>query len=208
MSEADAVVFVVDDDASVRRALARLLRTVGVPVMPCADAPALLGAVPYAGPACLLLDVQLPGLSGLELQGALHAAGLQMPIIFLTGYGTIPLSVQAMRAGAVDFLTKPVPDETLLAAVHRARAQACQAWQAQAARVALARRLETLTPRERDVLARIVRGMLNKQIASELGIAEKTVKIHRGRVMQKMQASSVVHLVRLADQLGLRAPDG
>jgi RNA polymerase sigma factor (sigma-70 family) len=148
-----------------------------------------------------LLDVRMPGLSGLELQELLATTGHQMPIIFLTGYGTIPMSVQAMKSGAIDFLQKPCDDQLLLEAVYHALEQAQQAWDEHTVQRALLDCLETLTPRERDVLALVVTGMLNKQMADTLGMSEKTVKTHRARVMKKMHATSLAELVRMVDKV-------
>jgi RNA polymerase sigma factor (sigma-70 family) len=155
------------------------------------------------GPTCLVLDVRMSETSGLDLQDLLVSTGFRMPIIFLTGHGTVPESVQAMKAGAVDFLQKPCNDQTFLQAIRRALHQAQQAWSDDAERHALHHCLQTLTPREHDVFALVVTGMLNKQIAAALGMSEKTVKIHRARVMRKMQAGSLAELVRMADKLGI-----
>jgi FixJ family two-component response regulator len=152
---------------------------------------------------CLILDVRLPGPSGLDLQDALAQAGRDIPIVFITGHGDVPTSVRAMKGGAVDFLPKPFNDHDLLDAIHRALAKDRLALADAAEREAIDRRVATLTPRERQVMALVVRGMLNKQIAAELGAAEKTVKVHRGRVMQKMQANSVADLVHMAERIGL-----
>ena len=159
-----------------------------------------------AGPSCLVLDVRLPGLSGLELQRQLAAGDRDMPIIFITGHGDIPMSVQAMKAGAVEFLPKPFRDQDLLDAIHQALARDRHAREQRAQREALRRRFDTLTPRQRDVMARMVAGRLNKQIAGELGTSEATVKTHRQQVMAKMRAQSLADLIRLADQLGLLPP--
>jgi RNA polymerase sigma factor (sigma-70 family) len=201
-----AIVFVVDDDTSVRRAMQRLLHTVGLAVETFASAWEFLRREPPTGPACLVLDVQMPEVSGLTLQVLLAGAEHLMPIVFLTGYGTVPRSVQAMKAGASDFLQKPCDDTVLLEAIDRALHRAQQAWNDHVAQQNLHERLETLTPREREVFACVVTGMLNKQIADTLGISEKTVKVHRGRIMQKMQAISLVELIRMADKVGIRPP--
>lgn len=201
---ADATVILVDDDSSFRRAVERLLRSVGLTANTFASAQEFLQYELPAGPTCLVLDVRMPEISGLELQDRLTAAGYRIPIIFLTGHGTVPVSVQAMKAGAVDFLQKPCEDQTLLQAIYGALNQAQQAWSDEAERHTLQQRLQTLTPREHDVFALVVTGMLNKQIAAALGMSEKTVKIHRARVMQKMHAISLAELVRMSDKLGIK----
>jgi FixJ family two-component response regulator len=197
-------VLVVDDDASFRRAVARLLGSVGLPVTTFASAREFFQHLLPAGPACLLLDMRMPEISGLELQELLATTGRHLPIIFLTGYGTIPMSVRAMKAGAVDFLQKPCDDQVLLEAVYFALEQAQQGWSDHTAQRLLHDRLQTLTRREHDVLALVVTGMLNKQIAEALGMSEKTVKKHRGRIMQKMQASSLAELVRMTVKADLK----
>jgi FixJ family two-component response regulator len=201
MSQAEVPVLVIDDDTSFRRALERLLISVGLPVKTFASAREFLQHDLPAGPACLLLDVRMPEFSGLELQQLLATTGRQMPIIFLTGYGTIPMSVRALKSGAMDFLQKPCDDQVLLEAVYHALEQAQQAWHDHTAQRALLDRLEALTPRERDVLALVVTGMLNKQMADTLGVSEKTLKAHRARVMQKMRATSLAELVRMVDKV-------
>ena len=206
MMDADALVFVVDDDASLRASLQDLLESVGLQVVACASAQEFLRRPRPEGPSCLVLDVRLPGLSGLELQRQLVAGDLTIPIIFITGHGDIPMSVQAMKAGAVEFLPKPFRDQDLLDAIHQALARDRQARAQRAQREALRRRFDTLTPRQREVLARMVAGRLNKQIAGELGTSEATVKTHRQQVMAKMRAESLADLIRLADQLGLLPP--
>jgi RNA polymerase sigma factor (sigma-70 family) len=206
MMDADALVFVVDDDASLRASLQDLLESVGLRVVACASAQEFLRRPRPEGPSCLVLDVRLPGLSGLELQRQLAAGDRDMPIIFITGHGDIPMSVQAMKAGAVEFLPKPFRDQDLLDAIHQALARDRQARQQRAQREALRRRFDTLTPRQREVMARMVAGRLNKQIAGELGTSEATVKTHRQQVMAKMRAESLADLIRLADQLGLLPP--
>jgi RNA polymerase sigma factor (sigma-70 family) len=204
--DAETLVFVVDDDASLRASLQDLLESVGLRVAACASAQEFLRCPPPEGPSCLVLDVRLPGLSGLELQQRLAAGDLALPIIFITGYGDIPMSVQAMKAGAVEFLTKPFRDQDLLDAIHQALARDRQAREQRAQREALRRRFDTLTPRQREVMARMVAGRLNKQIAGELGTSEATVKTHRQQVMAKMRAESLADLIRIADQLGLLPP--
>ena len=206
MMDADALVFVVDDDASLRASLQDLLESVGLQVVACASAQEFLRRPRPEGPSCLVLDVRLPGLSGLELQRWLAAGDLTIPIIFITGHGDIPMSVQAMKAGAVEFLPKPFRDQDLLDAIHQALARDRQARAQRAQREALRRRFDTLTPRQREVMACMVAGRLNKQIAGELGTSEATVKTHRQQVMAKMRAKSLADLIRIADQLGLLPP--
>jgi FixJ family two-component response regulator len=206
MMEAEALVYVVDDDAPLRASLTNLLRSVGLQVAMFASAQEFLSSPRPEVPSCLVLDVRLPGLSGLELQQRLAEADLAMPIIFITGYGDIPMSVQAMKAGAVEFLTKPFRDQALLDAVQQALARDRTARAQRAQREDLRRRYRALTPRERDVLARVVTGLLNKQIASELGTSEGAVKVHRQHVMAKMGAGSLAELVRMADRLGIPTP--
>jgi FixJ family two-component response regulator len=200
----EPIVFAVDDDASMREALSRLFRSIGMRARILASAEEFLTLKRPDGPACLVLDVRLPGLSGLELQREL--ADVDIPIIFITGHGDIPMSVQAMKAGAVEFLTKPFRDQVLLdsiqGAIRRDRAN-----RKERAEIAEQRaRYDLLTQREREVLALAVTGLLNKQIAAKLGTTEFTVKIQRKGVMQKMQASSVADLVRMADKLGVSSP--
>jgi FixJ family two-component response regulator len=199
----DAVVYVVEDDEAVRRALSRLLRSVGLGVETFPSARAFLEAPRVDRPACLVLDVRLPGPSGLELQTALGEGQRALPIIFITGHGNVPMSVRAMKSGALDFLQKPFNDQELLEAVQRALDRSRQARAESAEQAVIRRRFETLTPREREVLGLVVTGMLNKQIASRLGAAEKTIKVHRGRVMRKMVAESVADLVRMAQRIEL-----
>jgi len=203
MSEADARIFVVDDDASMREALQRLLCSVGLQVTTFASAREFLQHRGADVPGCLVLDVRLPGLSGLDLQHELAAAQIDLPIIFMTGYGDIPMTVQAMKAGAVEFLTKPFRDQDLLDAIQHALERDRVAWHRRASLAALRQRYDRLTPREREVMRLVVAGWLNKQVAAELGTSEIMVKVHRGQVMRKMQAASVADLVRMATHLRL-----
>lgn len=192
---------VVDDDEAIRRSFARLFRSVRLPAETFASAREYLERVPPDLPSCLVLDVCLPGLDGLELQQLLTNRDEQ--IVFITGHGDIPMCAQAMKAGAVDFLTKPVDDEALLAAVSRALERSAEFLRRKAQRASARAKLNRLTPREFEVMRSIIAGLLNKQIAVELGAAEKTVKIHRGRVMEKMGVTSVAELVRLAETAGV-----
>jgi len=204
---AAGIVFVVDDDAAVRSSLQRLITSVGFAVEVFASARAFLDARRPDTPGCLVLDVRLPGLSGLALQRELAETDAELPIIFITGHGDIPMSVQAMKAGAVEFLTKPFRAQQLLDAIRGAIARDRAMRAERRERTELRRRYASLTPRERDVLERIVAGLLNKQIAGELGTTEATVKEQRGHVMAKMQAGSVAELVRFVSKLGI-APAG
>jgi FixJ family two-component response regulator len=203
VTESKPIVLVVDDDDSLRRGLEKLMRSVGLSVETFASAQELMRRLPPEGPACLVLDMRMPGMSGLELQQELEAAGLRLPVIFLTGHGTVPTSVRALKRGALDFLQKPVEDQVLLDVIHQALKRDRQTRAQEAEHTRLRQRADTLTPREREVCGLVVTGLSNKEIATALGTSEKTVKIQRGRVMQKMSAVSVVHLVRMADQLGL-----
>ena len=196
-------VFVVDDDASILKSLSRLLRSAGYTAETFASAEEFLGREHFNGIGCLLLDVRMPGLSGMDLQDELSRADYSMPIIFITGHGNIPMSVQAMKKGAVDFLTKPFDDEQLLEAVKKAIEKDRKAKAEQAEMHDALRRIEQLTPREHEILRYVITGMLNKQIALKLDIAEKTVKIHRGRIMEKLCVDSVADLVRLAEKAGI-----
>ena len=198
------IVFVIDDDDSVRRSLERLLRSVDLDVRTFSSAREFFELPLVDRPACVVLDLRLPGPSGLELQESLIRAGRDVPIIFISGHADVPSSVRAIKAGAVDFLQKPFSDQALLDIIHRALRDDRNARKERAELSAIRLRFDTLTPRERDVLGLVVQGRLNKQIASDLGISEKTVKFHRGRVMEKTQAGSVAELVRQADRLGVR----
>jgi len=198
----ETIVYVVDDDPSFRKAVSRLLRTAGFEVEALASAEEFLKHPMVDRPACLVLDVRMPGPSGIDLQAALQETGRDVPIVFMTGHGDVSTSVRAMKGGAVDFLEKPFRAPELLACVQRGLARSRQSRVERAERIEIERRYATLTSRERDVLRLVVTGLLNKQIADNLGIAEKTVKIHRGHVIQKMKAGSVAELVRMAQRLG------
>jgi FixJ family two-component response regulator len=204
VTEKKAVVYVVDDDLSVRKALERLLRSAGYNAMTFASAPEFLNFTCPDTPGCLILDIKMPELSGLELQDRLSEKGLFLPIIFITGHGTVPASVRAFKAGALDFLQKPFKDRELLDAVSRGIEKHRRMRREQKETKTLRTRLETLTPREREVFGLVVTGMLNKQVAFDLGVTEKTIKVHRARVMQKMGARSLADLVRFAEKLGIR----
>jgi FixJ family two-component response regulator len=201
----EALVGIVDDDPSVRKGLARLVKTAGYRVEVFASAREFLARPPQEDPCCLLLDVRMPGLTGLELQEALAIAGRRMSIVFVSGHGEVVGTVKAMKRGAIDFLTKPVDARELLAAIERGVAKAFTVQRAEADATDVQGRLKTLTAREVQIFALVVTGMLNKQIAAELGIVEKTVKVHRARVMEKMRAGSLAELVRLADRAGIIA---
>jgi FixJ family two-component response regulator len=206
MTETDAVVFVVDDDAPVRESLKNLIGSVGLRAELFASTQEFLRSKRPDVPSCLVLDVRLPGLSGLDLQKRITEAGMEIPIIFITGHGDIPMSVRAMKAGAVEFLTKPFRDQDLLDAIQLALERDRKAREQRAAIEDLRRRFASLTAREREVMARVVAGLLNKQIGGELGTSETTVKIHRHQVMEKMGAGSLPELVRMADRLGILVP--
>jgi FixJ family two-component response regulator len=199
------IVYVVDDEPEMRKALARLLRSEGFEVRPFSSAGDFLTAYRASETACLILDVAMPDLDGLELQRRLTEAGAPIPILFLTGHGDIPMSVRAIKAGAVDFLAKPVNDADLLRSVRTGLRQAASEKANREMTSQLTARFAKLTAREREVMAHVVAGKLNKQIASDLGIAEHTIKVHRGRVMQKMGVQSVADLVRAAERLGNRS---
>ena len=204
MPEPDPIVWVVDDDVSLREALGSLIRSAGLRVETFASAQEFLARSQVDTPNCLVLDVQLPALSGLDLQKRMAEVNLEIPIVFITGYGNIPMSVRAMKAGAVEFLTKPLADRDLLEAIQQAISRDRVARQQKAKMRQLQDRYQSLTPREREVMERVVSGLLNKQVAAELGTTEFTVKVHRGRVMRKMQANSFADLVRMSEMLGVR----
>jgi FixJ family two-component response regulator len=201
----EPIVFVVDDDASIREALGSLLRSVGLQIRAFASPQAFLESERPNVPGCLILDVRLPGYSGLEFQRELSEVGIELPIIFITGHGDIPMSVQAMKAGAVEFLSKPFRDQDLLDAVQTAIARDQEARADLRTVVELRGRLETLTAREKQVMCNLVKGQINKQIGAVLGTTESTVKVHRTQVMRKMQAASLAELIRMADKLRLEA---
>jgi FixJ family two-component response regulator len=203
MGEAESRVFIIDDDPLYRESSERLVRSVGFSVQSFESASDFLGSRRPDVPSCLVLDVRLPGLSGLDLQQELAEAGVHIPIIFVTGYGDIPMSVQAMKAGAVEFLEKPFRDQILLDAIRQAIGRDRTARQQQARNADLRRRYASLTPREREVFKCVVSGMPNKQIADELRTTERTIKFHRGHLMLKMQVNSLAELVRLAEALGI-----
>jgi len=204
--ESDPVIAIVDDDPSAREGLESLIQSAGWRVESFASAQEFLNRPGAEAPSCLVLDLQLPGLSGLDLQKRMAEVGLEIPIVFLTGHGNIPASVQAMKAGAVEFLTKPFDEEVLLRAVQEAIERDRRAWQQRAELRELRDRYESLTAREQQVMQQVVSGLLNKQIAAELNITEFTVKIHRGHVMRKMRADSLADLVRMANHLGIHSP--
>jgi FixJ family two-component response regulator len=205
-SEAVPTVFIVDDDRGMRQAIQDLVESVGLRAQAYATGQEFLRRQPTSHPSCLVLDVRLPQMSGLDLQRQLAETGVQIPIIFITAHGDIPMSVRALKSGAVEFLTKPFRDQDLLDAIQQALQRDSAAREQQAEIHDLKERHQSLTVREREVMTLVVSGMLNKQIASEIGASEATVKIHRGHVMQKMQAGSVAELVRMVDKLKLSPP--
>ena len=203
MVDSEAIVFVVDDDPSVREALARLIRSAGLRVEAFASAEEFLNRPRADAPSCLVLDVRLPDLSGLDLQRRMVEANNEIPIIFITGHGDIPMTVRAMKAGAIEFLTKPLVEGDVLESIRQAIARDRAVRDHHAESGELRARNASLTPREQEVMAWVVSGLLNKQIAGELGISEETVKVHRGHVMRKMKADSLADLVRMSERLGI-----
>ncbi len=203
MQGQQSTVFVIDDDPSVRDGLDSLLRSVGYDTHGFASPRDFLASPRSEGPACIVLDVRMPDASGLDFQDELARTGYVIPIIFLTGHGDVPMSVRAMKAGAVEFLLKPFREQDLLDAIRQALEIDRARLRKQAAEVDLHERFSTLTPREREVMALVARGLLNKQIAAEIGLSEITVKVHRGQAMRKMRADSVADLIRMADNLGM-----
>src|SRR6202140_4702502 len=203
MAEAEPIVFVIDDDPSVRRAIRRLIGSVGLQVELFGSAKEFLHSRRPDAPSCLVLDIRLPGMSGLDFQRELALANVHIPIVFITAHGDIPMTVRAMKAGAVEFLTKPFRDQDLLDAIQVALERDRARRQRQAETATLRARLESLTPREREVLPLVVSGLLNKQVAAEIGTTEATVKVHRSQLMRKMGADSLPELVRMAEKIGI-----
>ena len=203
MFDANSTVLVIDDDPAVRASIGRLLRSVGINVRLFASIPDFLASDPPDGPTCLVLDVRLPGQSGLDLQRELTQANRELPIIFITGHGDIPMSVQAMKGGAIEFLTKPFRDQDLLDAIQFGISRDRARRENEGALADLRERFASLSPREREIVVLVARGRLSKQIAHDIGIAEATVKVHRSRAMQKMKANSLPELGRMADKLKL-----
>ena len=206
MGDADPSVLVIDDDPEFRDSVARLLRTVGLHTREFSSVPDFLKADPPEGPTCLVLDVRMPGRSGLELQRELAAANRQVPIIFMTAHADVPMTVQAMKGGAIEFLTKPFRDQDLLDAIEAGLARDRARRESERALAALRERFDMLSSREREVMLGVVAGRLNKQIATDIGIAESTVKVHRTHLMRKMKARSLPELSRMADTLNVRRP--
>lgn len=197
------IVYIIDDDTSVREGLGDLLRSVGLEVLTFASSQEFLDSKRPEVPGCIILDVRLPGRSGLEFQGMLTSLGIELPVIFISAHSDIPISVRAMKAGAIEFLTKPLREQELLDAAYAGIQRDCARRQEVALIAELRSRYDSLTPREREIMNLVVAGSVNKQIAAQVGLSEVTVKVHRGHVMQKMQARSLVDLVRMADGLGL-----
>ena len=203
MPESDPTVLVIDDDPEFRDSVGRLLRSVGLDARLFASAPDFLKSERPTGPTCLVLDVRLPGPSGLDFQRELAEADVQIPIIFITGHGDVPMSVQAMKLGAIEFLTKPFRDQDLIDAIHLGLARDRSERESEKALCVLRARFESLTPREREIMIHVVQGRLGKQIADDIGISEPTVKVHRSNLMRKMNVRSLVELGRIADKLNL-----
>ena len=204
--QSEEIVFVVDDDSSVRESLGRLFRMVGLRSQGFASAPEFLKSGPSDAASCLVLDIRLHGMSGLDFQSELAKANIRIPIVFITGHGDIPMSVRAMKAGAVEFLTKPFRDQDMLDAVRLALDRDRKRRDEEKTNTDLKRRFEDLSPREQEIMALVTSGLMNKQIAAELELSEVTIKVHRGHVMQKMGARTLPDLVRMADILGARRP--
>jgi len=200
----DAVVFIVDDDPLIRDALEQLVRSVGITVVVFPSAQAFLDAELPDRPGCLVLDIRMPELSGLDLQDELNRKGITIPIIFMTGHGTVPMSVRAMKSGALDFIEKPFEDQELLDAINRAIKQSRMVKKKEAERDVIEQHLNLLTSREHEILTLVIAGMLNKQIAYDLGMSENTVKTHRARIMRKMSVNSLAELVRSTEKIGLQ----
>ena len=205
-NEVEPIVFLIDDDPLFRRSTERLIRAAGLNVQPFTSASEFLKSTRPEGPACLILDVRMPALSGMDLQRELTHAGFHIPIIFVTGHGDIPTSVRAMKAGAVEFLTKPFRSRVLLDAIRAALERDRAEVQKRSELRELHKRYDQLTPREREVMALVTEGLLNKQVAGELSTTEATVKFHRAHLMQKMRADSLAHLIRMAEKLGVKRP--
>jgi FixJ family two-component response regulator len=203
VEKVSGTVFVIDDDEDVRRGLARLVRSAGWSVESHPSAQAFLGRLPYEGVGCVLLDVEMPGMSGPELQEKMLALGVSLPIVYLTGHADVPMSIHAMKNGALDILLKPAEDEQVLSAINAAVARHESIYAVNRERLEVAKRLARLSAREREVLERVISGRLNKQIAGDLGITEKTVKAHRARVMEKLETRSVAGLVRMCATVGI-----
>lgn len=206
MTNSNPMVYVVDDDPSIRRALSRLIRSMDIDCETFGLAQEVLDRLSHSAPGCILLDVMMPGLSGLELQKELARRGVRIPVVFISGQGDIPTSVSAMKAGASDYLTKPIDERDLIAVIEQALAKDKSIRAEQSELDGIRERLAGLTPREYEVFQKVVVGRLNKQIAADLGTCEKTIKVHRARVMSKMRVSSVAELARLAERVGVPKP--